>query len=274
MGRIKKAVKKAAAAVRQAVQQFTAWSYSRYKDHRTCPRMAHWKHILKKPQGPKSPAMQRGGDIHKEGEHYVGGADMQGFSNVPKERRKLYAKKGVRWFLKEVPASFKAFKKEMEALRKGKAVAEGRWAMSVAWKPVEFFDMARAWCRVILDARMEVGRKKVRVIDFKTGKVYPDDNEEQMELYAVSGFEHYPEADEIDVELWYLDQMRGPLPGFAPAISNPIVKTYKRAQLPSLERKWRGKVIPILTDKRFVPNPGRNCGWCDYSQRKGGECQY
>jgi hypothetical protein len=249
MAKAKKAVKRAKAAVRKAVEavkQFTAWSYSRYKDHRTCPRMAHWKHILKKPQGPKSPAMQRGGDIHKEGEAYLLGK------------------------LRAVPAAYKAFRKEMEALRKAKATPEGKWGMAVSWSPVDYFDWARCWCRVVLDARV-FQKIKARVIDFKTGKVYPDDNEEQMELYAIGAFEHYPKADEVDVELWYLDQAR---PKTADGYPNPMVKTYRRAQLPALEKKWRTKVIPILSDKRFVPNQGRHCSWCDFSRRKGGDCEF
>ena len=238
MGKIKKAVRRAA----EKVKQFTAWSYSRYKDHRTCPRFAHWKHILKKPEGPKSPAMQRGGDIHKEGELY------------------LLGKKRI------VPASFKAFAAEVAVLRKSKAIAEGKWAMTAAWKAIDFFDWTHAWCRVVLDAHFMPTKTRFRVIDFKTGKVYLDDNLEQMELYAISGFEHYPTAEEGDTELWYLDQPRGR--------GNPLVKSWKRSQMPALQAKWRKKVIPILMDKRFVPNPNFTCGRCPYSKRKGGECKF
>lgn len=260
MPKVKKAIKKIVVRARRAgktlaikaaaaVRQFTAWSYSRYKDHRDCPRYAHWKHILKKPEGPKSPAMQRGGDIHKEGELYLLGK------------------------IKTVPKSFALFKKEMEALRKAKAIPEGKWALTVNWTVTDFFNWAAAWCRVVLDAHYMPTRVKARVIDFKTGKVYIDDNLEQMDLYAPAAFLHYPTAEEVDVELWYLDQPRGD-GKISGGVSNPLVKTYRRAQLPALQKKWRAKVIPILTDKRFVPNPGRKCHWCDYSRAKGGECEY
>lgn len=253
--------KKIAKAVAAAVRAFTAWSFSRYKDHRDCPRRAHWKHILKKPvlvdgawcapdQVPKSPAMQRGGDIHKEGENYLKGKT------------------------KAVPAAFKAFAKEMRELRAAKAASEAKWGLTAAWKPIDFFDWARCWLRVVLDARATAGRK-ARVIDFKTGKVYPDDNEDQMELYAIAAFAYFGDADEVDVELWYLDQPRGKLNlGAGQTIENPHVATYTRKEAEAARRRWDKKVMPIMTDRRFVPKPGRGCAWCEYSKRKGGECQF
>jgi hypothetical protein len=230
---------KAAAA---AVRAFTAWSFSRYKDHRTCPRYAHWRHILKKPEGPKPPAMQRGGDIHKEGELYLLGK------------------------ARTVPASFANFRAEMQELRKARAVAEGKWAMTAKWTAVDFFDWTYAWCRVVLDAHYCPLPRRARVIDFKTGRVYPDDNEEQMDLYALAGFSHYEKAQEVDTELWYLDQPRGP--------ANPLSRRYFRRELPSLQKKWTRKAQPIMADRRFPPRPGQQCNRCAYSKRKGGECEF
>lgn len=245
MGRIKKAVKRVTAA---AVRMFDAWSYSRYKDHRTCPRFAHWKHILKKPEGPKSPAMARGGDIHKEGERYLLGKDANG-KKIPDAK---------------VPLSFKLFRKEMMDLRKAKAIAEGKWAMNARWGVADWWT---AWCRLVLDAHHYMAKgRRARVIDFKTGKVYLDDNLEQVELYAIAALSHYDSADEVQVELWYLDQQRGK--------ENPLVRVYKRKQVLGLQKKWEGKTIPIMTDRRFIPNPNFTCGRCDYSHRKGGECEH
>lgn len=246
-----------------AVRMFTAWSFSRWKDHRECPRRAHWKHILKKPvlvgdawyapdKAPKSPAMQRGGDIHKEGEDYLKGK------------------------LRAVPKSFETFALEMKELRKLAASSEAKWGLTVAWKPVDYFDWARCWLRVVLDARVWAATRRARVIDFKTGKFYPDDNDAQMELYAAAAFAHLLEADEVDVELWYLDQPRGKNAlGGGKFIENPHVKTFTRKRDEAkLRKRWDGKVIPIMTDRRFVPLQGRHCSWCDYSKRKGGECEY
>lgn len=234
---------------------FTAWSYSRYKDHRQCPRYAYWNHILKKPQGPKHPAMQRGGDIHKEGESYLLGR------------------------LKTVPAPFAAFALELKELRRLKATPEGKWATTAKWLETDFFDWAGAWLRVVLDASVLVGKRSARVIDFKTGRIYPDDNKEQVELYAAVTFAKYAAVDEVDVELWYLDQPRGD----GGELPNPYVRTFKRAEAAKLRKKWERLSLPILTDRRFPPKPGPNCARCPYSLRKkgdrknypaGGDCEY
>jgi hypothetical protein len=243
MGKIKATAKKAAAKVVAAVKQFTSWSYSRYKDHRTCPRFAQWKHLLKKPEGPKSPAMERGGLIHKEGEFYLLGKTDKGRKVSPDA----------------VPASYAGFRKELRELRKAGALAEAKWGMTRDWKVIDFFDWANCWVRLVLDAHHLAG-KRARVVDFKTGKVYLEDNLEQMELYSIGALEYYPQAEEAQVELWYLDQPRG--------MDNPLVKVFTKKQVEALRKKWRSRAVPILMDKRFVPNPNFTCSRCPYSKRK------
>lgn len=223
------------------VKMFEAWSYSRYKDHVQCPRYAHWKHILKKPQRPPGPAMQRGRDIHKDAEDFVRGA------------------------VRRLPPTLKIFAGQFSELRKKKAIAEGKWAVTRKWQVTEYFNMAAAWLRVVLDAHYCPTRTLARVIDYKTGRMY-DDYGDQLELYAATGFAHYPNADECETQIWYLDQPLGK--------DNPRTKTFRRSQMAGIQRKWNAKVIPILTDRKFVPRPGNYCGRCDFSKRNGGECQY
>jgi hypothetical protein len=229
-------------AIVKFVKMITSWSFSRYKEHKECPAKVKFKHIDKvKVSTPKSPALLRGEVIHKEGEDFLKGK------------------------IKLVPVSFKAFAKEMLELRKHQAIPEGKWGMTVAWTVIDFFDWARCWCRLVLDAHYCPTPKLARVIDFKTGRIYGD-NEDQMELYALGGFSHYPNVDEVSTELWYLDQPRN--------ATNPLVKVYKRAQLPALQKKWRQNVIPLLSEKRFAPRPGDYCNRCDYSKRRGGPCNF
>lgn len=217
------------------IKMFGAWSFSRYKDHKECPRKAKLKHIDKIPEGERGPALIRGEDIHKKAELYVKGE------------------------LARLPPELKNFAAEFKELRKRKAVAEGRWAMTVQWQAVDFFDWASAWCRVVLDSHRKLNNTTVEVNDYKTGRVYPD-NEEQMELYAIAAMAHYQDAADVLVKLWYLDQPRGK--------DNPLVKGYERKQMPALQKKWRDKVIPILTDKKFIPRPGDHCARCAYSIRR------
>lgn len=229
----------------QPVKMFTAWSYSRWKDHSDpvtgCPRRAKYKHLDKLPE-ERGPALMRGGEIDEEATAYL-----------TKPRTKL-------------PKSLQNFTNEFAMLRKVKAVAQSKWAMTVDWKPTDFFNWTRAWCRVVLDAHFKPDPVTLRVIDFKTGRVYPD-NERQVELYAVAAFAQDPTIERAEVELWYLDQGLI-LP------DKPTDRGYTRAELPKLQKLWRQRVTPLLSDKKFLPRPGKHCERCTYSSRKNGPCQY
>ncbi len=221
-------------------KMFTAWSFSRWKDWNECPLKARFKHIDKVPEpGPKAPALLRGEIIHKEAEDYTRGK------------------------LRTLPASLKLFAAEFKELRKMKAIAEGKWAMDIKWDVADFFDWKNAWCRVVLDAHYYVPKLKLaNVIDHKTGKIYPD-NGDQMELYAISGFAHYPMSVEVHTKLWYLDQGE-----------EKVEKFTRGKDLPKLQAKWRKAVVPMLSDRKFLPRPGDYCGRCPFSQRKNGPCKY
>lgn len=217
-------------------KMFTAWSYSRCSVHDECPARAKYQFLDKIPQGEKSPAMERGGVIDKEATEFL-------------ERR-----------VKKLPASLKLFSREFAALLRAKAKAQVQWALTAAWQPTDWFG-PQAWCRVVLDAHHKVGQAALKVVDFKTGKIY-ESNREQLELYALAGLANYPEVDEVETQLWYLDQ------------GEIVQKSYLRSQLPALQKRWREKVIPILSDRRFVPRPGDYCRWCPYSKRKAGPCKF
>lgn len=222
---------------------FTAWSYSRWADHAECPRRARLKHLDKVPESAeKSPALVRGDTIHKLAEKYVKGE------------------------VARLPAELKSFTDEFKTLRKIKATAEGKWGLTLKWEPSDFFDWDRTWLRVVLDAHHPVGTDRVKVIDYKTGKVYGT-NAEQLELYALAGFAHYPDVKVVETELWYLDQGE-----ILPADED--ARTFTIKQVPKLQKKWRERVIPLLRDKKFVPRPGPHCHRCAYSKKKGGPCEF
>lgn len=226
---------------------FTAWSFSRWKDHSDpvsgCPRRARLKHLDKLPEGETSPAMARGGAIHKEAEDFVKG------------------------LVKKLPATLLNFAAEFKLLRQAKALAEGKWGLDVRWQPVGFTDWVRCWCRVVLDAHFRPDPQTARVIDYKTGKVYGD-NAEQLELYAVAGFAYYPDVERVETELWYLDQGL-----ILPEKASDRVYV-KKKELAALQKKWRERAIPLLTDKKFVPRPGAHCGRCAYSKARSGPCEF
>lgn len=225
------------------VKQITQWSYSRYKDWMECPLKAKLKHLDKVPEGPKGAALLRGGEIDKEAELFLKGD------------------------IKKAPQSLKLFGKEFLEIRKLHAIPQSKWALDVNWEPLDDFFHPRTWLRVVLDAHYYLPKRKhAVVIDFKTGKIYPD-NQNQVELYTVTGFAHYPMAETIEARLWYLDQGEIIPKGDAGVFS-------RKKHFEPLKKKWRQNVIPMLTDKKFLARPGDYCGRCSFSARRGGPCKY
>jgi hypothetical protein len=219
------------------IPQFTAWSFSRWKDYCKCPFLAKCKHIDKLHE-PANAAMERGTAIHTEAENYLK-------NNI-----------------KTVPKSLKTFGAEMRMLRKLGAVSEALWAFSSKWKLVEWY--ARdAWCRIKTDAYAVVPKSdEALVVDFKTGKPR-DDHKDQLSLYAVGGFLVLPpEVESIDASMWYVDQ------------GVETKETFLRENLLDMRKDWERKVAPMLNDRRFAARPGSHCSYCHQRKSNGGPCQF
>lgn len=232
---------------REEPKKFEAWSWSRFNDHRRCAFYAKLKY-LDKLQEPTGPAMERGSQIHRLAEKHVrdGGA---------------------------LPSELARFAKEFARLRKASADVEGQLAVDRGWRPAEWFGRD-AWLRVVTDARYTERRGKTLVmVDHKTGKVYPD-NEEQMSLYSPALFAHHPAAEELVVKLWYLDfgvekTFRYAREGIARPAEGEMAPSFE-----ALKRDWTEKAYPIMTDRKFVATPNDKCRYCHFRKANGGPCKY
>lgn len=217
----------------------TAWSYSRYADYKQCPLRFKLKYIDKLKE-PGSPAMQRGGDIHKEGENY------------------LIAKKKP----KAVPTAYVHFADMMQDLRGLNPMVEQQWGFTQQWTPTGWF-AGDTWLRIICDVVVKYDDGEVDLIDFKTGRKY-DTNEEQVELFSAAPFIKWPEVEQVQTRLWYLDQ-----PG-----DNEVLRVYTRSDFDRIKKDWTEKVKPMFKDKRFAPTPNQKCRWCSFRKEAGGPCNY
>lgn len=213
-----------------------AWSFSRFNTYEECPAKAKYK-FIDRLEEPGSAAMDRGSQIHKLAEHYLTGA------------------------LKDIPSELANFKDEFIKLKKLKPLTEQQVAFSQQWVLTEWFGW-QAWCRVIMDASAKV-KTKLRIIDFKTGKVKPPEVlVPQLELYALAGFKMDPKIKEVEAELWYLDA------------GEEQKKVFKLADVPKLEALWVKRTTPMLNDQTFSPRPGNACRWCHFSKAKQGPCKF
>jgi hypothetical protein len=226
---------------------FTAASLSRVEDWESCPFFAKCKHIDKRPV-PVGPAMDRGRRIHKLAEDFGTGR------------------------LKELPTELQLFKKEFVDLRRhAKHLAvEQQVAVDDRWVPTDWFGRD-AWLRVVFDVLYDVVTKIVVriIIDHKTGKVYVEKNQAQLDNYAAVGFAlpAQPVLTEVRTKLWYLDQ------------GEEVVRTYKPSDAPRLRAAWEKRVAPFFADRTFKPTPSaRACKPygkpCPFSKSVGGPCRY
>jgi hypothetical protein len=202
----------------------TAWSYSRYADYKQCPLRFKLKYIDKLPE-PGSPQMQRGSDVHKEGEKYL---------SAPKRP-------------KQVPASYQHFAEEMAQLHGLRPLVEQQWGFTREWTPTSWFG-STTWLRIVTDVTVRYDDHTVDLIDFKTGRKY-DTNEEQVELFSTGPFMKWPEVEEVQTRLWYLDQKD----------DNEVLRTYTRSDFERIRKEWEQKIVPMFKDKRFAPTANSKC---------------
>lgn len=227
--------------MKKQLTRLRSWSYSTWKAYKQCPRKIKFKK-LDGTKEPSSPAMDRGTAIHEEAEIFV------------------------RDNLKVLPESLKLFKAQFAKLLKVGAVPEMEIALNDKWEVVSY-DSKQAWFRAKIDVHYKkVGRKKqviIKIIDYKTGKVYPD-NIKQLSLYALVIFILIPEADLVEGELWYIDQ--GP--------EATQKDSFTRAEFGDMLEAWQYEANKLMNDTIFAPRPGWYCRFCHFSKFKDGPCEF
>jgi len=233
------------------VLQMLAWSFSRWKDYTNCPAQARYKHVDKIKE-PDSPSGAHGDAVHKNADKYVSGN------------------------LKTFPKELDVFKKEINDLRRRKALTEQQWAFTRDWESCDWFDMPRAWLRIKVDVHyLEVAKKPVGsrthgftnqttvvIIDYKTGKVHAEEHKMQRDLYALGAMLMYPDAAAVQVAHWYADS------------GDKHEDDYTADQLDELKQQWLTRTVPMFRDRRFAPKPGNHCRWCFFSKSKNGPCKF
>ncbi len=225
------------------------WSYSRLKDFETCPAKRGF--ALAGHKEPPHPASDRGIEIHSKAEKY-----LRDGGRLPKE--------------------LNLFKDGFKKLRKLEAVPEAQWGFDRRWRLLpDWFD-ERVWFRAKLDeyhlTPVDGNRKFViDVIDFKTGRVRPYD--EQLSVYALASMASMtpPKSQgEVSiigarVQLWFLDH------GVVEPVKPKLVKI---SSLQALKNEFEVRARRMERETAFRPKPGASCKYCGFSQRKGGPCKY
>jgi hypothetical protein len=220
---------------------FKSWSFSRLNDYRACAWYAALVH-LKKMQGPKTPALEKGTKVHEDAEYFIKGS------------------------IRSMPASLKNFsdlmKKCKQLYKENKATCEAQWGFNKEWKPCRWDDWTGCWLRIKVDFTAKTSANSLIMYDWKTGKFREEDTiqyTEQVELYALGALLMFPDIDKVTPQLIYLDACVA-YPEQAELV------TFTRKDLPRLLKSWAKKCAPMFKDRAFKPTRGPKCRWCHLKQ--------
>jgi len=231
------------------IKPLTAWSFSRYNDYRQCPAKFKYKHLLKLPE-PGSEALDRGAAIHTLAEEFIRGQHAR----LPIE---------LATFDDELKALKKLYKKDPSAV-----IVEDNWAMTRGWERTEWNNWNLCWVRIKLDCAVFESPTRMRIRDWKTGKLRSELHEEyleQLSLYALAALLLYPELEEVCPELDYLDL----------GLVYPETQLrYTRSDVSRLQATWEKRVAPMFKDKAFAPRVNDKCRFCHYRAGNQGPCKY
>lgn len=225
-----------------------SWSFSRLADFEECKHRAYLKYVAKVPEperplppGKKEHANDRGTRIHQLAEDFVNGK-LKNESPPPE--------------LSKFDAEFRHMRGLFSA---GKVSLEGEWGYAHDWAPSDWF---AAWCRIKLDAIVFTEPTKAVVIDYKTGRRFGNEfkHNQQLQLYTAGSFLRFPQLEEIDTELWYLDQ------------DEIASMHFTRPQGLRFKTGFERRGVTATTCTEFPASPNVHvCKWCPYSET--GDCK-
>lgn len=224
-------------------QQPMAWSASRVKTFKSCPKKLYHMSIVPKGHLDKvlfkqGKAGARGEDLHKVMEHRI-------LNKIA------------------LPSNFEY----LEPLAKvidaapGTALCEAQWALDTTFKPCGTKDWDRVYVRAVPDL-LKVKDYAAVILDYKTGK--PEFDEYQLKLNAGVGFIQLPDVTKITTSYIYFK---------IGELSKPV--TYLRENLTEI---WRdllvepNKIEESRATNYWPPKPGRHCSWCDVNAAR--KCEF
>lgn len=161
---------------------FIAWSHSRLKTYRDCPRQL-WHNIAPKNHADHVPYVES--KAMRDGKLVDDALTRRISMNQP------------------LPPEYAPYEGMVQVVlqQPGAKLTQAQFALDRAFKQCAYKDWDNAWLRVIYDVAVIDG-KYAFLGDWKNGKVWPD--EEQLRLFATVGFHIYPEVEVIDTAYIWL----------------------------------------------------------------------
>jgi hypothetical protein len=224
-----------------------ALSYSRISDFRQCPWKFKQKYITKElnfqmKDEDKSPALVRGGNVHKQLDNYVV-AKLKGEDPIVTMPEVI----GTRPLIDQIMANYNVN-------------TEKQIAINADFKEVSWYDK-KAYFRVIYDL---VGfGNDLLLVDYKTGKFadYEGSMDElgQLHFSALVGMTLWPEYEDCSCVYIFIDSKR------------TIPVKFKKAELPIMKDKLMAEHALINAETEFAPTKNRYCFYCEATKE---QCRY
>lgn len=117
-----------------------------------------------------------------------------------------------------------------------------------------------------------------QVIDWKTGSLTKTTGKlksnaleqyiDQLEVYALGVLAKYPKVNHVDTACYFLDD-----PSTSAKRHDSL--SYGRGEnYEHVKERWTRILKDTLSTERFDPSSGWWCGWCPYSNKVGGPCEF
>lgn len=210
-----------------------SFSHSSIKVYEQCPykyKLTRIDHL----QEPAGDAAERGKRIHAEFENMLNGLGL-------------------------VTSDMDYWQDYIAQLKIRNAKPEVEIGLTRDWKPCDF-KAKDVWLRGIFDV-FYVDGTTAYIADWKTGK--ERDYESQLVLYATMVFAAYPDVQEVQLEIIYIDlKKRSPYP------------SVKRKDFEHFKDEFTRRIRKIEYDDIFAPHPSYGCKWCHFRKSNGGPCQW
>lgn len=220
------------------------YSYSSIATYKQCPAKFEFAYITKPdvPGIPPGPALERGTTIHNSVEDYLNGS--------------------VEFLHPDIHSNYGQF---MLGIREGPGDIRPEWEWGITWefKPCAY-DAADCMLHGYMDLVIlpEDTNASIDLYEWKTGKIYREPHNDQINKYSIALMSHFPEYPGVDAMLTYFDQ-----------------HDYKKVAYPQtmmFEYKpaLRREIGTIADATRFPTMPSFKCKWCKFSRHNGGPCQF
>jgi len=212
-----------------------SWSLSRLKTFEQCAAKYDYRYNQKLTE-EKSDAAERGIGRHSQIEGYLKGTNA------------------------ELIPELLFYKGFLDHIRTKQFFAEHKVALKRDWSPAEW-DSDEMWVRGILDLLVIDSPTEAVVYDWKTGKEYPD-HEEQAELYSGFVLAALPAISNVRAIHVYLDSGRN------------REKSFHRGDISEIRSRWGARAQLMEECVDYIPNPSFMCRYCSFSRWKGGPCRF